>query len=265
MTQKELIEKLAAKLQWDESDTSEVLEVISTILAEHLSDHNEVSIENFGVFRTHKYQEFILIDSDTGDHFLMPPEVDVTFEQYFDVASEAAETMPKISFETDDSLKSNINSAFQNFEPTLINVGVEFPGIEVITTGETEDLVEEAETGTVDGIKEADEIVEKTEIESDLEVRETEVIVESNEIEDLPEITQPAYSEEEPILKPGPEPEPIPDLQSERSLRPKTRSRKSSRVFVPVLGGVVIIMATLFFFNGVASRKRSKSRKSIDS
>lgn len=225
MTQKEFIEKLAPKLQWDESKTSEALEVISNILAEQLSENNEVSIENFGVFNTHKNKEYILVDSETKERFLMPPEVVVSFEPFVNESS-SSELISRISFEIDDSLKSSINSAFHNFEPTLINEGVEFSGIEVIST-------------------------EVPEPEPDFEM-DPELQVET-----------------EPPLSTGiakdPEPQPIPDMQPERSTRPKPRSRKSSRVLVPVLGGVVIIMATLFFFNGVASRKSGNCRKSIKS
>ena len=226
MTQKEFIEKLAAKLQWDESKTSEALEVISNILAGQLSENNEVSIENFGVFNTHKNQEYILVDSETKERFLMPPEVVVSFEPFVNESS-SSELISRISFEIDDSLKSTINSAFHNFEPTLINEGVEFSGVEIFSTEDPGDEVEDLST------------------EGFTEIEETDV--------------------KEEFLIDDPEPHPIPDMQPERSTRPKPRSRKSSRVLVPVLGGVVIIMATLFFFNGVASRKSGNCRKSIKS
>ena len=226
MTQKEFIEKLAAKLQWDESKTSEALEVISNILAGQLSENNEVSIENFGVFNTHKNQEYILVDSETKERFLMPPEVVVSFEPFVNESS-SSELISRISFEIDDSLKSSINSAFHNFEPTLINEGVEFSGVEIFSTEDPGDEVEDLST------------------EGFTEIEETDV--------------------KEEFLIDDPEPHPIPDMQPERSTRPKPRSRKSSRVLVPVLGGVVIIMATLFFFNGVASRKSGNCRKSIKS
>ena len=226
MTQKEFIEKLAPKLQWDESKTSEALEVISNILAGQLSENNEVSIENFGVFNTHKNQEYILVDSETKERFLMPPEIVVSFEPVVNESS-SSELISRISFEIDDSLKSTINSAFHNFEPTLINEGVEFSGVEIFSTEDPGDEVEDLST------------------EGFTEIEETDV--------------------KEEFLIDDTEPHPIPDMQPERSTRPKPRSRKSSRVLVPVLGGVVIIMATLFFFNGVASRKSGNCRKSIKS
>ena len=46
MTQKELIGKLANKLQWDESNSSDFLETISNILNEQLSENNIIYIDN---------------------------------------------------------------------------------------------------------------------------------------------------------------------------------------------------------------------------
>ena len=125
MTQKEFIGKLACKLQLDESKISEVLGAISNILADQILNNNEIKIEDFGIFNTHKYNEYILVDSNTGERFLMPPEVVVSFEPFVDESLELNSQLVDISFEVDDLLKSKINSAFHNFEPTLINEGVE--------------------------------------------------------------------------------------------------------------------------------------------
>lgn len=216
MTQKEFIGKLATKLQWDESNTSEALEVISNILTEKLSENDVVSIENFGVFTIHKNQEYILHDSETGERYLMPPEVVVLFEP---TLSEYSEQEINISFESDGLLKSSINSAFQNFEPTLINEGVEFPGIKIVSTNEPEKDITEPEPEAVS-------------------VAETAVLL---EIEPEPPVTTEIIKNTESHSKPV--------IRPEVSLRPKSRFRKRSRVLVPVLGGVVIVMATLFFFS----------------
>lgn len=228
MTQKEFIRKLASNLQWDESNTSEVIKTISNILTEQLSESKVVSIENFALFGTQKNQEYILINSETGERYLMPPEVVVLFEPYQDNDSESNQT---VVFEADELLKKGINGAFHNFKSTLINEGVEFPGIKVVTTQEQEDEISEPEPVDVSVGEPA--VVAAAE-SADVSVAESSVIVES-----------------------GPEP-PVATktIQSrETHAKSKSRSRKSSNVLIPILGGVVIVMATLFFFNGVAKRK----------
>src|SRR5690554_5718266 len=50
-------------------------------------------------------------------------------------------------------------------------------------------------------------------------------------------------------------------LQSGRSPKSRSRSHKSSRVFVPISGGVVIVMATLFFLIAVQKEKKTKKEK----
>jgi|SRR5690554_2762479 nucleoid DNA-binding protein len=297
MTQKEFIAKLAAKLQWDESKTSAILSDIVDVLTEQLSDNNVVTVDNFGHFSTHKFPEYILVDAETKDRYLMPPEVVVLFEQEMDDTSVSVEPKLYISFEIDDSFKSSINSAFTNFEPTLLNEGVELPGIDVISTKQPEEDVEEIKDEAVPEI-------EKSEIEESLvveeydnihesEVEETDIsdessedtddykdlLAETSEDEVVASLSEYADTETEPDLNLEPMPQDLPEpllvrqrttfpehqseqvLQSGRSPKSRSRSHKSSRVFVPILGGVVIVMATLFFFNGVANRKKTNKRK----
>lgn len=244
MKQKEFIGKLAAKLQWDESNISGFIETISNILKEQLSDNHVVTIENLGVFSTHKNQEYILVNHETGERYLMPPEIVVLFEPDADLLQEPAGQVYQISFEVDDSLKSIINSAFQNFEPTLVNEGVEFPGIPVITTEESEPEIEEPEVEEVPEVKEPE-----IEPEPEVEEPETEDFSEADNplIKAAPEIKETKL-EEESLTK-----------HAEKRLKPKTRPRRSSRVMIPVLGGVAIVLATLFFFNGVGNKKNCKS------
>lgn len=266
MIQKEFIGKLAAKLQWDESDTSVFIQTVSNILNEQLADNNMVTIENFGVFSTQKNQEYILLNSETGERYLMPPEVVVLFEPYADQYPENAEQVYNISFETDNSLKRTINSAFQNFEPTLIKEGVEFPGIPVITTEEPEPEIEEPEAEEVPEVKEPE-----IEPEPEVEVPETEVFTKTEDSLIEPDL-KIVYAENEghsvienSLIEPDPEiketklKEKLVTEHTQKRLKPKPRSRKSSRVMIPVLGGVAIVLATLFFFNGVAKRKSCKS------
>ncbi len=240
MTHKKFIEKLVDKLQWDESKTSEVIEVILNVLTEQLSDNQELLIESFGVFSTYKNQEYILHNHETGESYLMPPEVVVLFEPQLD---EFSEHIHKIMFESDDLLKNTINSAFQNFEPTLINEGVEFPGIKVITNNKPESEFTEVESEKIIMAEPLmnDEVdvnhVAKAELELESEVNPEHLTV-AETIQNSESHTKSS-------------------LQSDKSLRDKSRSRKSSEVLIPILGGVVIVVATLFFFNGVAKRKNS--------
>lgn len=244
MKQKEFIGKLADKLQWDESKISDFIDTIANILKEQLSDNHVVTIEEFGVFTTQKNQEYILVNSETGERFLMPPEVIMVFEPDEELFPKQEGEEYLISFEEDDSLKSIINSAFQNFEPTLLNEGVELSGVPVITTEEPEPEIEEPEIEVFPEVKE--------------DVLEPEYPAEVPEDEDITKVDDPFIESVTGINDTKPEEEPE-KKHIEKRLKPKSRSRNNSRVMIPILGGVAIVLATLFFFNGMADKKNSKS------
>lgn len=212
MTQQELLGIVAEKIQASVEKTTDVLDVILRILSEELIENGIVDIDDFGIFRAQKRSEYISLNSKTGERLLMPPAIVIVFEPYFnDNTSKGVINAEALCFEPDITLRNSLNSAFINFEPTVLNEGVELPSIEVIsdagelsqTSALLEDYISNASHSTTE--------------ESDIALQENEKI----------------------HLTPSSDP-PI-----------KKRSR-NSRIWMPILGGVAITLAALFFFNGTS-------------
>jgi len=80
MTTEDLIAKLALRLEWNNAAVSEALKVVIEVLKSELLENNSVTIDDFGDFSTVKQSEYILIDRETKERYLMPPAVEVVFE-----------------------------------------------------------------------------------------------------------------------------------------------------------------------------------------
>lgn len=150
MTQQELLGKISEKIQTPLEKTNNVLDVILSVITEELLENGLVSIDGFGVFKTQKISEYISLNSKTGERLLMPPSVEIIFEPLLtdSVENESADSdnpenanqiSESLSFEPELSLKKRVNSAFVNFQPTLLNEGVELKGIDVISDAEIEE------------------------------------------------------------------------------------------------------------------------------
>ena len=150
MTQQELLGKISEKIQTPLEKTNNVLDVILSVITEELLENGLVSIDEFGVFKTQKISEYISLNSKTGERLLMPPSVEIIFEPLLtdSVENESADSdnpentnqiSESFSFEPELSLKKRVNIAFVNFQPTLLNEGVELKGIAVISDAEIEE------------------------------------------------------------------------------------------------------------------------------
>ncbi len=226
-----LINKIAVKLELSSSEAEDLLNLILDILCDQLTDNTNVSIDGFGVFSTQKQNEFITENVQTGERYLMPPEVIIDFETSTDTQfffdTETIKDFDLI-FEPDDSLKKRVNNAFQHFVPTIINKGVKFPGIEVVRIGEDvvgSETVDESEPGF-----DSDLILEHTELESGTEIN-TGSVTDNKLVSNITEKLPPPK-----ILEPD-------------SVATAEKKRKSTSIWVPVLGGFAIAVAALFFFN----------------
>jgi|AGTN01.3.fsa_nt_gi Bacterial nucleoid DNA-binding protein len=80
MTHKDFIDKLSERLQWPESKITEMLGATVRLLNERLSEGVLVSMENLGDFRTEKNPEYISVNTETKERYLMPPSFDLHFE-----------------------------------------------------------------------------------------------------------------------------------------------------------------------------------------
>ena len=146
MKRRELSGVVAKQLQWAESKADEVLELFVNLLREELEGNKEIEIEGFGVFRLHKQEEYISVDELNNERYLIPPKVEILFEEYLGEEKcfgdpqviEGQEEQCMICFDPDNQLLESVNGAFQYFEPVLLNDGVEFPGIPRVIKGDQE-------------------------------------------------------------------------------------------------------------------------------
>ena len=248
MTQKELSDIIAEKIQISVERTNYVLDIILSVLSEELSENGIVHIDEFGVFKTQKRSEYISLNSKTGERLLMPPSVEILFESNLtgsmkeelddsdnvvQVEDDTDENSEVLLFEPEISLKNRINSAFINFVPTVLNEGVELAGISVIS---------EADLKQDDSI--IDEATVAPAVDNVPELPTDSIIVDESDI-DVEKPIKIALQEDEKTHFTTKETPPI-----------KQRTIKS-RILVPIVGGVAITLAALFFFSGT-TKKRNK-------
>lgn len=271
MTHEELVAGVAKRLEWPEEKISDIIRAILEVVSAELKMNNTVVIDDFGTLKTDIQPEYILVDTETGDRYLMPPAMEVIFESLFQESEDS--TLLPAFFTLDEVLYNEINNSFSQFEPTLLNEGVQFPGIPEIVVGkqETEDETPElslsvnlqSEKDTEYGIpgEEMESVEFKEEMES-VESVEFEVTAEEAEIVDPPEITEPSeITEPEKIsgrielfarVEPVDAKESPPGSRSHRQMR---NNKRTSSIWIPIAGGIAIVMASLFFFKGTPDKQ----------
>ena len=230
---------LVDKLQWSESETAEFLELVATILTEKVTETGELNIEDFGVFKTHKRLEYISLSRERGERYLMPPEIELIFEDhthpsaannFSDDLSDKPVGSYEIDFTPDELLVKKINSPFQHFEPTLINEGVELVGLRVVVDDET------VPSSTL-----SQPILPKAESDP-----------ESPSELPLEPFIEPSSGipPESPFESDSESPFESPAGRAQLGLIEKTGRRKNNRyILLPLLGGLTIALAALFFFD----------------
>src|SRR5690554_1374387 len=102
MTQENLISVLSQRLGWEEQDTTNALEAIIETLIEELSEGNKVDIDDVGLFETRKHAEYILVDQESNERYLMPPSLEVVF-----TSTSPANDQP-IFFIPDESMEKEV-------------------------------------------------------------------------------------------------------------------------------------------------------------
>lgn len=224
MTYEELITTVSRKLDWPESQTAMLLGNLTALLKEKLLENLPVSIDDFGIFNTSMRPEFISLNPATKERYLIPPAVEVVFEH---AAYLADPDLPQIGFEPEESLRESVNSSFACFEPTLINEGVQFPDIPEIIE---EEYLEE-------------------EIAEEPEKINNHALSEKTDRSPVPE----QFEETEISVR---------DDQYHRSENKRAKRKKTSAVWIPIISGVAIVLAGLFFFGASAvHRGRNQSGK----
>lgn len=79
MTHNELVVELAGRLNWTTDKLQDTLKESVEIIKNELLTGNTVSIRDFGVLNTKLISEYISLDSETNERFLVPPRVDIAF------------------------------------------------------------------------------------------------------------------------------------------------------------------------------------------
>lgn len=253
MTREDLIFYLSEHLGWTELNTTKAVEAFLDTVVEELIAGNRVDIGGFGLFQARKQSEYILVKREENERYLMPPSIEIVFEAAEAVDVPDTSDTPgflrdTIRFIPDESIEKEVNSSFMLFEPTLLNEGVQFPGLLEVYDDERKDentgmqqAVVEGEPEKAPEEKPEDEGVRTSESAS--KTRSEDEIVKVSE-----EVSEAAIPEAVSIGKPEKETEksiekvPV----SKASVSGKKR-KKGSSIWMPVIGGVAIALAVLFF------------------
>ncbi len=256
MTHQQFISEIAQRLNTDSSEVAESLSKIANAITEKLAEGTRVSVQNFGVFEIQKKPEHISVNKQTGERYLVPPTLVVAFSpgsesatspaivdasnesfvtSLFSIVAEWVENEKSveiddlgafylhengISFRPADSLKEAVNKPFAHFESVLLDEEVVFEGVEIEEVGEVEEIIE------VDEVKEPEITVEE------IEAASTEI----------PVLEADSYREV---------------FRSDKTVAAKPDKRaKIPPILIPILGGVAIALASLFFFVQRQPRKQ---------
>lgn len=182
------------------------------IVRQEVVASNRVDISEFGVFQALKKPEYILVDPEVGERYLMPPSVEVVFEAALTASDpETPEVGHALHFIPDASFVEEANSPFALFEPTLVNEGVHFPGL-------TEVVVHEP--------KAAEEGVET---ETDTDESATLDIPETSKVPETPETAE------------------VPDIHEVNEVLVPSHQRKRPPIWIPILGGALVALVAFLF------------------
>ena len=158
-----------------------------------------------------------------------------------------------IDFTPSEKLRRGVNSYFAHFEPTPLNEGFTFTELPVVKMGE-EQLAESSDNLLVRPL--ATPTVQIAE-----QVSATEALPEVEEVPSPPEPDVP-MEPSEPVDPDPPQKNVTNELAESLRQQPDTtrqrvversrkvkRGQKRSSIWVPIIGGVAIVVAGLFFFN----------------
>lgn len=80
MNHNELLNELSCRLGCTEKDAVSLVASFLDIVTEELQEGKNVELGNFGELKVEKQMEKIVVNTSTGQRFLVPPKLDVTFE-----------------------------------------------------------------------------------------------------------------------------------------------------------------------------------------
>lgn len=241
MTHKELISEMAQRLGFTQSKVSDLLDAAVSVLSEKLSENVPVLIQNFGVFETGKRAEHISVNLQTQQRHLVPPSIEVNFKPASDIKEQ-----PETFLNPADLLanQANIpNAESEAFLKSLFDLITE-------TLSEDEEIkikdfgtfrlipIQERERGNVNSLDFVPAAALKELVNKPFSHFETILLNEGVTFEGVEEVVEGKTRPTAPIT-------PITPITP--TTEPVQRT-KIPPVWIPILGGVAIALASLFFF-----------------
>lgn len=80
MANEKLINDISKRLNWQDEIVGDALENVIKIIEAKIADGEVVSFGKLGTFESEMKSEHVFVDTATGDSFLVPPKIDVTFK-----------------------------------------------------------------------------------------------------------------------------------------------------------------------------------------
>ena len=151
-------------------------------------------------------------------------------------------------FEPDVSLRNSINSAFINFEPTVVNEGVVFSGLEVISDAQLSSDVSVYHEPTVESVSQftiAEQIASQEDVKTHHTIQEFPPVI--GAVPPVIDASSPAFDAAPPVIDAT---SPVFDAAP-----PVKQRSNNNRIWMPIMGCVAITLAALFFFNGTAKKE----------
>ena len=218
ITLSDLVDLLANQTNAPQSEAEKFLKLLFQIIEETLPRDEQVKIKDFGTFKLTRVEARESVDVNSGE------KIEIAAHN-------------KINFFPATALRELVNKPFSHFETTLLNEGVSFP--EMNEGMEEEDEFEADEISELVVYKETQK---PDEVYPEREVIVKEVVVEEKTDILLPTLESSVYEEV---------------FRSDKTLsnKPALRAKKSG-VWIPILGGVAIALASLFFFKQWQTEKK---------
>ncbi|MGI6048187.1 MAG: HU family DNA-binding protein [Petrimonas sp.] len=219
ITLSDLIDLLAVQANISNSESEVFLKSLFEIITETLAKDEVVKIKDFGTFKLTPIQARESVDVNTGEKIEIPAH-------------------NRLSFSPATALKELVNKPFSHFETILLNEGVSFEGVEEeVETNENEDI----ETSSEQTIEFAEKIEE---IEEAVFAAEPKITVGNTKVvsPETPTLETDSYQHV---------------FRSDKTVPTKPQKRsKIPSVWIPILGGIAIALASLFFFVQWQTRRK---------
>lgn len=224
ITLSDLIDLLAVQANISNSESEVFLKSLFEIITETLAKDEVVKIKDFGTFKLTPIQARESVDVNTGEKIEIPAH-------------------NRLSFSPATALKELVNKPFSHFETILLNEGVSFEGVEEeVETNENEDI----ETSSEQTIEFAEKIEE---IEEAVFAAEPKITVGNTKVvsPETPTLETDSYQHV---------------FRSDKTVPTKPQKRsKIPSVWIPILGGIAIALASLFFFRAMADTKKTDNNQ----